>query len=239
MAVRDVFAGTPNTSREGACSPLIRTAAALAAARYPTVSGLPEISSKEAAVVDFASQNSASSPCHAQCEMALVFGLDPLFTAFSPCCSSVPARPRHRNRPQPKPALPADTPFNKGAGRGNPLYITLHLESGEKLLFEVDTGSPGTCLDKSLEPKLGQRVSSTIGWYGYYRLSWEHVYHAPALYLGSTRLVTSDRICTDDLRTKSRPGHPIMGILGMDFLRHYCLQLDLTTTSFIFLILTI
>ena len=105
----------------------------------------------------------------------------------------------------------------------------------KRLLFEVDTGSPGTILDKSLEPKLGKRLSSTFGWYGYYGLSWEHVYHAPALYLGTTRLVTADRVYTDDLRTKSRPAIHIMGILGMDCLKHYCLQLDFEANTIHFL----
>jgi len=146
-------------------------------------------------------------------------------------CATTPPPSGH----SPKPALPADTSFNKGAGRGNPLLLTLRLEGGEKLLFGVDTGCHGTCLDKSLEPKLGKRLSSTIGVYGYYGLSWEHVYHAPALYLGTTRLVTSDRIFTDDLRTKSWFGRPIMGILGMDCLKHYCLQLDFDAGTIHFL----
>jgi hypothetical protein len=104
--------------------------------------------------------------------------------------------------------------------------MTLRLESGEKLLFSVDTGCPVTCLDKSLEPKLGKRLSSTLGLWGYYGLAREGVYQAPALCLGSTRLEMSDQVCTVDLRSKSQPGRPLMGILGMDVLNHYCLQLD-------------
>ncbi len=135
-------------------------------------------------------------------------------------------------------ALPADTLFNKGAGRGMYLQLTLHLENGEKLLFLVDTGCQVTILDKSLEPKLGKRLSSTLVWYAYEGmrgLSWVHIYHAPELYLGDTRLMTSDRICTDDLRSKSIERRPIMGILGMDCLKHYCLQLDFEADTFHFL----
>jgi hypothetical protein len=134
--------------------------------------------------------------------------------------------------------LPADTTFNKGAGRGNHLYLTLHLENGEKLLFMVDNGCPGTVLDKSLEPKLGKRLSSTLLWYSYYGLrglTRVNVYHAPELYLGNTRLMKSDRVYTDDLRTKSWLGRPIMGILGMDCLKHYCLQLDFEADTIHFL----
>jgi hypothetical protein len=47
--------------------------------------------------------------------------------------------------------LPADVTMNKEAGRGNWLYVTLRLESGEGLPFFVDTGLSVTLLDKSLQ----------------------------------------------------------------------------------------
>jgi hypothetical protein len=109
------------------------------------------------------------------------------------------------------------------------------LESGEKLLFAVDTGSDVTVLDKSLEPKLGKRLSSGLLLYPFYGVRWGRVYQAPALYLGATRLVTSGRICTDDLREIFRDNHPVVGILGMDCLKHYCLQLDFNSGTVHFL----
>src|SRR5207244_10946810 len=66
-----------------------------------------------------------------------------------------------------RPSLPADASLNKGAGRGDELYLTLRLETGEELLFVVDTGSPCTVFDKSLEPKLGKRLGTTkVKWRG-------------------------------------------------------------------------
>ncbi len=56
--------------------------------------------------------------------------------------------------------LPADVSMNKEAGRGNWLFVTLRLESGEELPFFVDTGMTLTLLDKSLEPKLGKRLGT-------------------------------------------------------------------------------
>jgi hypothetical protein len=112
------------------------------------------------------------------------------------------------------------------------------MENGEKLLFTVDTGCPGTILDKSLEPKLGKRLSSSLLWYSYYGLkgvSRVSIYQAPNLFLGDMQLMTSDRIYTDDLRKVSEPGRPIMGILGMDCLKHYCLQLDFEADTIRFL----
>src|SRR5215469_2924286 len=58
---------------------------------------------------------------------------------------------------QPVPSqLPADTAMNRGAGRGDPLIVTIELEDGEKLPFMVDSGAPFTCFDKSMEPVLGK-----------------------------------------------------------------------------------
>jgi hypothetical protein len=124
-------------------------------------------------------------------------------------------------------ARPADVAINKDAGRGAHLYVTLRLQSGEELPFLVDTGSPMTILDKSREPTLGKCLGAeTLSNFGTkYEAS---VYAAPQLHLGDTPLVTDSNALTSDLIEKMSPhvGHPVMGILGMDCLRHYCIQLD-------------
>ena len=59
-----------------------------------------------------------------------------------------------------RPILPAEASFTKvngAAGSGGNLFLTLRLDTGEELLFLVDTGSPLTVLDKSLARKLGRR----------------------------------------------------------------------------------
>jgi hypothetical protein len=122
--------------------------------------------------------------------------------------------------------LPAEVTINKDAGRGNLLFVTLRLESGEELLFLVDTGASGTLFDKSLEPELGKRLGTTtgMGWGVKYEVG---LYAAPELYLGSTRLITGRNIWTTDFKPlSSKTGRPIMGVLGMDILKHYCIQLD-------------
>ncbi len=123
--------------------------------------------------------------------------------------------------------LPGHVTMNKGAGRGSWLIVALRLESGEDLPFLLDTGAPITLLDESLEPKLGERLetmsfSSPAG-----GNQESGVYLAPKLYLG-TALLTTDRYiatypCT---RLSARSHQRIMGILGMDCLRHYCVQID-------------
>jgi len=128
-----------------------------------------------------------------------------------------------------RPILPAEISFNEGAGRGNSLYVTVKLEDGEKLLFAVDTGMPETVFDTSLEPKLGKRLHWGILWYGYFGARTSGVYKAPKLFLGDTELAMGDRVHTDSLRELS--GLKVKGILGMDCLKHYCIQLDFKTAK--------
>ena len=134
-----------------------------------------------------------------------------------------------------RPPLPAETSLNKGAGRGDVIYLTLRLESGEELLFLADTGAPFTLLDKSLEPKLGRRSGTTIvGWLG--GKGRGGVYRAPKLYLDRTELLTAPWVLTLDLTPLPLlPGRPVRGILGMDCLRHYCVHLDFESGKMRFL----
>src|SRR5882724_2365297 len=129
-----------------------------------------------------------------------------------------------------RPPLPAETSLNKGAGRGDNLFVTLRLETGEELLFLVDTGSPCTFLDKSMHPKLGKRLGTQkVRWLGGKGggKGRAGVYKAPKLYLNGTELVTAPRVLTLDLTPLPLlPGRPVRGILGMDCLRHYCVRLD-------------
>ena len=112
--------------------------------------------------------------------------------------------------------LPATVALNEGAGRGGYLTVTLRLESGEKFVMLVDTGTPITFLPKSLEPKLGKRLGTeTFSDFGHKEKV--GLYVAPRLFFGNTLLMTGNRVAV---------GNDMVGILGMDCLRHYCLQLD-------------
>ncbi len=131
--------------------------------------------------------------------------------------------------------LPADVTMNKEAGRGNWLFVTLRLESGEELPFFVDTGATLTLLDQSLEPKLGKRLG-TGRVIHFDSTSEAGIYAAPRIYLGSTPLMTGSNIMARDLKQPSSlSGRPIMGVLGMDCLRHYCIQLDFEAGNMRFL----
>jgi hypothetical protein len=131
-------------------------------------------------------------------------------------------------KPQPSATkLPIEVSINKEAGRGGLLIVMLSLNN-EELPFVLDTGSGGSCFDTSLEPKLGKPIGTeTIQQWG--KFSKKNAYAMPKLYLGSVPLQTGNRVLTTDLKgLPSFLDRPIMGMLGMDVLGHYCIQLDFT-----------
>lgn len=127
-----------------------------------------------------------------------------------------------------QPPLPPDVPMNQDAGRGGLLIVKLRLESGGELPFILDTGSSMTILDKSLESKLGRRLDAADSFF--FGVETEsQLYDAPTLYLGNTPLkTTGNEVAVVDFKQLQivNSGQPVMGLLGIDILRHYCLQLD-------------
>lgn len=130
-------------------------------------------------------------------------------------CSCAAAR--HESRIVAASKLPGDIAINKYAGRGGSLVVQLHLENGDTFPCVVDTGAPGSVLPKSLEGQLGKRLakSRVLTFDG--DIEEEEIYATPTIYLGDTPLMTGDQIGT---------WNTTFGILGMDCLRHYCVQLD-------------
>ncbi|OHB64015.1 MAG: hypothetical protein A2Y77_16195 [Planctomycetes bacterium RBG_13_62_9] len=105
--------------------------------------------------------------------------------------------------------------------------VTPRLEDGRELPCVVDTGSPVTLLAESLEPDLGPCLGTHTLWNFGDRYD-ANGYAAPRLYLGGAPLVADSNVLTSDCVEKlsSDMGRPVMGILGMDCLQHYCIQLD-------------
>ena len=140
-------------------------------------------------------------------------------------CSCAAAR--DQSAVVPASVLPADVTMNKEVGRGQKLHVPVRLDNGKELLFVVDTGAGATILDKSLEPML-ERYH--LGWTTNINFTWwgtnldTGLYEAPKLYSGNTQLLTGDVIYSADL--SQIVDRPVVGILGMDCLRHYCVQLD-------------
>lgn len=131
--------------------------------------------------------------------------------------------------------LPAAVAMNPDAGRGEALLVTLYSESGEELPFMLDTGAGGTLIDKSWEPRLGKCLGTAVS-YHWGEKETNNTYAMPRLYLGNAPLPAGGRIVAYDFKNPSfAAGHPIMGVLGMDVLKHYCLQLDFAAGKILFL----
>ncbi len=103
------------------------------------------------------------------------------------------------------------------------LEVEVHLETGEKVVFMMDTGSPITVVDASLAPKLGKHVGAMWLNLAGRKQQRAEVYQAPKLLLGNIPLSTDCVACTP--LPKKFKKH-VQGILGMDCLQDYCIQLD-------------
>lgn len=123
---------------------------------------------------------------------------------------------------------PPAVAFNPGAGREDWLYVPLSFH-GQELWFILDTGAPITVLDAGLEPLLGSRLREQP-----LRYAWKEttagIYPAPKLYWGGTPLRMGTSVWTAQpnwlASGTSVSANRVSGVLGMDCLRNYCVQLD-------------
>lgn len=142
------------------------------------------------------------------------------FVCVSLLCSCATQRIAHNG-------LPGDIVMDMDAGRDGLLIVPVRLENGEDLPFVVDTGSPYTLFDKSFESKLGKRMGSGVA--TNFDLRYEMgFYAAPKISLAGAPLkIDGDSVGTIDLsRLSTNADRSIMGLIGMDCLSRYCIQLD-------------
>jgi len=134
-------------------------------------------------------------------------------------------------------SLPDSVTMNRDAGRGNFLFLMLRLEGGEPLPFIFDSGAPYTCVDKSFASRLG----TCFGVYPFEMLGSKQkagVYAVPKLDLGIVPLIIDTDSCVvsfDFTWLSKEAGRPVMGILGMDCIKNYCVQLDFRSSELRFL----
>lgn len=120
-----------------------------------------------------------------------------------------------------QPQLSDEVTINKDAGRWNFVFVTLRLEHGDELPCMVDTGSPITVFDKSLESKLGMRLKTGTMWMGstkqkcgVYGHDWEKVYLPECVWAGETYTNLNIQI------------HDHANMLGLTFLARHLVTLD-------------
>lgn len=132
--------------------------------------------------------------------------------------------------------LPGEVTMNQDAGRGGLLRVTIRVDHGDIIPFVLDTGAPVTLLDRSLESKLGNRLDSGDLWnFGVKQEA--HAYAAPPFYLQNARLTMSGKtvVTYDRNRLASAWTSSAKGVLGMDVLGNYCIQLDFISGTVRFL----
>lgn len=127
--------------------------------------------------------------------------------------------------------LPPETSINPDAGRGNLLVINLTV-NGKERPFVMDTGAGITCVDEALATELGRPVGAVTA-HHWGEVSQRKLYAAPALYLGDTRLRSGKRVMAMDFGFMSIAGAD--GVVGMDVLKNYCVQVDFAANKLRFL----
>lgn len=122
--------------------------------------------------------------------------------------------------------IPGETTLNPDAGRGNLMIIGVRINGGKPVPFVLDTGAGITCVSESLATKLGKPVG-TVTAHHWGHDSKKNLYAMPKISVGGARLRGGEAVMAMDLSPVSLAcGHEIGGILGMDVLENYCLQLD-------------
>jgi hypothetical protein len=122
--------------------------------------------------------------------------------------------------------LPPEVAMSPGADRGRHIFVLIRVGHGSDLPFVLDTGASATVFDASLGPQLGNRIRTepVVRWGD---LQQSGVYAAPHLYLGGVRLRTGPTVITSDFKKNSKDvGRPVLGLIGMDVLGNYCVQMD-------------
>ena len=108
-----------------------------------------------------------------------------------------------------------------------PGCVEVRFHDGTTILLVVDTGSPNSYFEKSLEPRLGKCLGTeSFGW-SFFTNQLARTYRTPELYIGGTLLVMPKSIWVVD-SLPNLPNFPsaarVVGVLGMDCLTNYCLQ---------------
>ena len=122
--------------------------------------------------------------------------------------------------------LPGEIPIERDGGKAGLILIKLELENGGEVKLALDTGSPITVFDKSLVPQLGKRLGSETLHFMAYGWKGGSAYKAPKLTLNGVPLMTGKMVAVQDTTQVGPKGLERRGLLGLDCLQHYCLQLD-------------
>lgn len=138
-----------------------------------------------------------------------------------------PAQPNRRSSPQPQNVIAKFAV----ARQGDLLRIPVEI-GGSEYEFLLDTGAMANVLDKSLAEKLGPLKRSRRS----YPQGVPPLYQLPVAKLGGTDIaVTGDTALVDLAELRRMSGYDIQGLLGINFLQTFVLELDFDNGSVSFL----
>lgn len=183
--------------------------------RPPSVRLLP----RRPAGTNVAQTRSAMRPLIFSSRLLLVFAL-----AVSSCSSEREPLTQGSLAHEPATELPSECSAHDSFRHGFPFAVSLRVGDGPEALFLVDTGCSKTTLDTSFEPSLGPSLRKELVINLETGTTRQKVFGAPRLYLGNTRVMSGDTVLTGDVCGPE--DCPYKGILGMDCLSHYCIQID-------------
>lgn len=134
---------------------------------------------------------------------------------------------RSLSNTHPAPQLPPEQILDEKAGPEDLLIVTLRLSDGQTVPCVVDTGCGFTMLDQSLKYPPGPPLQTKQITFPFRAEGAQVpvVYAAPKLYLGNVPLMTGPTILVGQLFDTNND-FPYKAILGIDCLRHYCIQMD-------------
>jgi len=151
------------------------------------------------------------------------------------CQSPHPAEVRRTKDDFAELRVPFETSINPDAGRGNLILLKVRLQDGQEVSVVLDTGAGITCVDDSQTSKLGRSVGKITA-HHWGKDSKQKLYAAPALYLAGARLRGGKTVMAMDFKPMSvMCGEPVAGVLGMDVLKNYCVQIDFAAHKLRFL----
>jgi predicted aspartyl protease len=160
------------------------------------------------------------------------------FTSFAFAFVCLSSRTSNAWADSSEPLLPDPLRMERTNLAEGPIIVKLRIEDGEELPVKLDTGATVTFLDESLVSKLGRRLGTTNCGFPFGNpnndneetTSLCNYYSAPKLYVGDRPLLTGPLVITGRSHAPT-----VKGTLGMDCLRHYCIQFDFVAGKVIFL----
>lgn len=117
---------------------------------------------------------------------------------------------------------------------GDVLLLPVQFE-GKQYQFMFDTGATNTIYDSIFRPRLGDPIDkkSMETPNGSVQLE---IFRAPEASVGEMSLRTKGPVVCADLKlAREVSGHPIVGVVGLDFLRQHCFRIDFDAGKLAFL----